>query len=73
MVAGAVSDLPVANIVVIDLNDGLAHQDSMDQLTQKQLKLHQIAANQKRYYEKSRSRVTAGFVWCQSPSGCRVK
>ena len=51
MVAGAVADLPVGNIVVIDLNNGFAHQDNTDQLTQKQRELHQIAANQKRFYE----------------------
>ena len=51
MVAGAVSDLPVENIVVIDLNDGFAHQKNTDQLTDKQRELHQIAANQKRFYE----------------------
>ena len=51
MVAGAVSDLPVKNIVVIDLNNGFAHQENTDQLTQKQRELHQIAANQKRFYE----------------------
>ena len=51
MVAGAVSDLPVENIVVIDLNNGFAHQDNTDQLTQKQRELSQIAVNQKRFYE----------------------
>jgi len=51
MVAGAVSDLPVENIVVIDLNNGFAHRDNADQLTQKQRELHQIEANQKRFYE----------------------
>lgn len=51
MVAGAISDLPVENIVVIDLNSGFAHQDNADQLTHKQRQLHQIAANQKRFYE----------------------
>lgn len=51
MVSGAVADLPVENIVVIDLNNGFAHQDNFDQLTQKQRELHQIAANQKRFYE----------------------
>ena len=51
MVAGALTDLPIENIVVIDLNNGFAHQNNIDQLTQKQLELHQIAANQKRFYE----------------------
>ncbi len=51
MVAGAIANLPVENIVVIDLNNGFAHQDNIDQLTKKQRELHQIAANQKRFYE----------------------
>ena len=51
MVAGAVSDLPVENIVVIDLKNGFAHQDNTDQLTQKQRELQQIATNQKRFYQ----------------------
>ena len=51
MVAGALTDLPIENIVVIDLNNGFAYQNNIDQLTQKQLELHQIAANQKRFYE----------------------
>ena len=51
MVAGAVADLAVENIVVIDLNSGFAHLDNIDQLTQKQRELHQISANQKRFYE----------------------
>ena len=52
MVSAAVGlDLPVENIVVIDLNNGFAHLDDFDQLTQKQRELHQIEANQKRFYE----------------------
>ena len=52
MVSAAVGlDLPVENIVVIDLNNGFAHLDNFDQLTQKQRELHQIEANQKRFYE----------------------
>ena len=52
MVSAAVGpDLPVESIVVIDLNNGFAHLDDFDQLTQKQRELHQIAANQKRFYE----------------------
>jgi len=51
MVAGAVTDLSVENIVVIDLDNGFAHQDNIDELTQKQRELHLIAANQKRFYE----------------------
>ena len=51
MVAGAVSGLPIENIVVIDLNNGFALQDNLDQLTQKQRELYEIAVNQKRFYE----------------------
>ena len=61
MVAGAVSDLPVENIVVIDLNNGLAHQDNTDQLTQKQRELQQIAANQKRFYENRAEELLQDF------------
>jgi len=52
MVSAAVGpDLSVENIVVIDLSNGFAHRDDFDLLTQKQRELHQIAANQKRFYE----------------------
>ena len=61
MVAGAVSNLPVENIVVIDLNNGFAHQDNIDQLTQKQRELHQIAGNQKRFYENRAQEVLQDF------------
>ena len=61
MVAGAVSDLRVENIVVIDLNNGFAHQDNTDQLTQKQRELHQIADNQKRFYENRAQELLQDF------------
>ena len=51
MVAGAVTGLSVENVVVIDLDNGFAHQANIDELTQKQHELQLIAANQKRFYE----------------------
>ena len=51
MVAAAITDLTIENVVVIDLNNGFAHQDNIDQLSQKQRELHQITVNQKHFYE----------------------
>jgi len=52
MIGGAVADISPEQIVVIDLANGLAHQEGgIDQLTAKQRQLTQIAANQKRFYE----------------------
>lgn len=52
MIGGAVADIAADQIVVIDLANGLAHQEgAIDQLTTKQRRLAQVAINQKRFYE----------------------
>ena len=61
MVSKAMTDLPVENIVVIDLNNGFAHLNDFDQLTQKQRELHQIEANQKRFYESRAQEVLRDY------------
>ena len=57
MIGGAVADLNPANIVVIDLSAGFAHQDVEDSSTSQQVHYRRIAFEQQRFYE-SRIRET---------------
>lgn len=51
MIAGAVAELATEHILVIDLESGLALKNGIDELTDKQRRIQEIAFNQKRFYQ----------------------
>jgi flagellar biosynthesis/type III secretory pathway M-ring protein FliF/YscJ len=61
MIAGAVAELSAENILVIDLENGLALKAGMDELTDKQRRIHEIAFNQKRFYESRLRELLSDF------------
>lgn len=61
MIAGAVAELSADNILVIDLENGLALKAGMDELTDKQRQIHEIAFNQKRFYESRLRELLSDF------------
>ncbi|MEL7497288.1 MAG: hypothetical protein AAFN77_06725 [Planctomycetota bacterium] len=51
MISAAVANLEAVNIVVIDLENGLAQQEMNDELTIQQVDFQRMVSNQQRFYE----------------------